>query len=250
MWYAVGTPIANDAPMKPLNMKLKLKNKDYKNVNNANRLKGHSLYPSDVYAPSTNDKIYIPIDDYTKKDPPPYLFIILDDMGYLYAESVNTINELDMLVSNGEGVSNTGDSDTYNWHFGFKVNPETYECENPEDDMWFVDPWLNGYEYDEEETVILEVQPDERIEILKDPNTMCIGLKDKKAVFKVSGNRSENIEFVTGNIEPPLNYREKWTQLVNYGYDRLNNSRLKNSFDYYIHYTHGLFLQFIRKNQK
>jgi hypothetical protein len=73
---------------------------------------------------------------------PPFVHIVVSDDGYMEAEAVYDINELDMLVSKGEGLVDLGDGQTFDWHYGFAVDEQgALTTKGLEERMWFCEQW-------------------------------------------------------------------------------------------------------------
>lgn len=182
MWYVVGKDMYN----------LKL-------VWSEMEPKGESVF----HGP-TNNIICINTYEEDRDKEQRFIFVRLDSNSWLSAEAVDSINELDEMISEGQGVQeqSTYDMEIY---YGYYVNPETKELVNPEPHMWF-----RGFENTDEIKLGEE-----------DMDTMMLkwkeGDKEWWAVLKVSGLNSENINLLSSNFELPPNYKERWNEMVTKG---------------------------------
>lgn len=175
----------------------------------------------------------------------------------LKVEAIGSINELD------DAITGEGKQSYYSYtHFicGFGVSDiknidkrGIYECYNPENDMWFLQPLAKSSEkrVNRNTPRIFKLNDDECIDILEDCNSMrliwsknnitlndTITLDDTiYGVFTVWGEYSEHIIYRSGTIKPPAEYKSWWNYSVRYAYDF--NPK-------YLRLTHGLFLQWLR----
>ena len=258
-WYLIGKTGCKQN-MKPAGMDLKLLWSN-KKLSTHFILGGHSLYADPIckLAP-LNAPICLILDSNNYKNKPKYIHIILYD-DILCPEVCNSVNHLDFLVSKGEGVADIGDEKTYDWHYGYRVNQKTNILEDPTDEMWFKESWKCWiFEKERNSQFDLELEEDEKVitylensdyeniglthEEWKDAQHEYLTLKwtDNKMIFKVSGWRSEEINFIKGTLQPPVNYKLKWKSMIHEAF-----KAYKLCYSKAITATiHGRYLQWLR----
>lgn len=140
---------------------------------------------------------YVKLDNWENEQTfPLFVLITLDlEFGYLGAEAVKNVFDLDMLISKGQGQIDYGDIDARRpeWRYGFSVDNKGFlNTKDLEDKIWFGEQWSTN---DEGKEPLLEFHKDLE-------NTLRFYI-DQYGWFQVGGNDNELL--FSAEKDKPLN---------------------------------------------
>ena len=246
-WVAIGPLSGKESPeLNDINLRIEWKNEkqlnNLKTYVNFNHLRGHYFRCPKTCKQQKNENHNLIFEIKNAKDPnivPKYLYVAIYCFGWIECESIDNVNDLDYVVSEGNNVQHYWKAPDEPHNVGYKVN-ENLQCVNPTNEMWF----LTHLDYDLGKDKFLEVDEDifvrgER-EDITDSNLMIIKKKNISLHFKVSGYHNQEIELIKNQSKANCGeYKNVWKSLI-------HQHLSPNAHWSDIHKTHLLFLQYLK----